>query len=312
MLKRLSTRPFVLFGLFLLAAADRATPLPANRRRRPRRRPRGAAAARRRPGQSRVAGQRGHGRARRQVDRRSRRHGRASRDSRPHGLFEDDVLRGQGRAAGTGPRGVQLFEDDLNKKLNAKHVRVHVIFVPVASNELIPALLDGRGDIVAAGKLVTAWRKEQVDFTNATRTGISTIIVSGPAVPPIANVTDLGGKEVYLRASDVSDQGVAQFNAQLAKAGKPPVHDPPCAGSARRRRPPRDGQRRARAHDDGGRLRRGVLEAGVPGSGAQHGRGGPHRRRDGDDGPQEQPPADGRAEQVPGEVSGGVGCSATC
>jgi membrane-bound lytic murein transglycosylase MltF len=36
-------------------------------------------------------------------------------------------------------------------------------------------------------------------------------------------VQDLGGKEVYLRQADVSRQGVEQFNAMLAKAGKPPV-----------------------------------------------------------------------------------------
>jgi membrane-bound lytic murein transglycosylase MltF len=129
----------------------------------------------------------------------------------------------KGAQLGQVPEAFKLFEDDLNKKLNAKHVRIRVVFVPVAANELIPALLDGRGDIVAAGKLVTAWRKEKVDFTKATRTGISTIIVTGPGVPPIASVADLGGKEVYLRGSDVSAPNVARFNAELAKAGKPPV-----------------------------------------------------------------------------------------
>jgi len=117
----------------------------------------------------------------------------------------------------------RLFEDDLNKKLNSKNVRVHVLFVPVAADDLIPALLDGRGDVVAAAKLITAWRKEQVDFTNATRSGISSIIVTGPGVPPVASVQDLGGKEVFLRASDVSAQNVERFNAQLAASGKPPV-----------------------------------------------------------------------------------------
>jgi membrane-bound lytic murein transglycosylase MltF len=117
----------------------------------------------------------------------------------------------------------RLFEDDLNKKLNSKNVRVQVLFVPVAADELIPALLEGRGDVVSAGKLVTAWRKEQVDFTRATRRGISSIIVTGPGVPPLASVDDLGGKEVYIRASDVSAKNVELFNARLAKSGKPPA-----------------------------------------------------------------------------------------
>jgi membrane-bound lytic murein transglycosylase MltF len=117
----------------------------------------------------------------------------------------------------------QLFEGDLNKKLKNKNVRVNVVMVPVANDDLIPALLEGRGDIVAAGKLVTEWRREQVDFTNPTKSHVSSVVVTGPSAPPITTVQDLGGKEVYLRQADVSRQGVEQFNAMLAKAGKPPV-----------------------------------------------------------------------------------------
>src|SRR5262249_55535117 len=106
----------------------------------------------------------------------------------------------------------RLFEDDLNKRLKNKNVRVHVVFVPVAHDDLIPALLDGRGDIVAAGKLITAWRKEQVDFTNPTKSDISSIIVTGPGGAPIATIEDLSGKEVYLRKSDISTQNLERFN----------------------------------------------------------------------------------------------------
>jgi membrane-bound lytic murein transglycosylase MltF len=129
----------------------------------------------------------------------------------------------KGSQLGIVPDAFRLFEDDLNKKAKSKNVRVHVVFVPVAHDDLIPALLEGRGDIVAAQVLATAWRKEQVDFTNPTRTGISSVIVTGPGVPPLSSVQDLAGKEVYLRASDVSTPGVEQFNAQLKAAGKPPV-----------------------------------------------------------------------------------------
>lgn len=117
----------------------------------------------------------------------------------------------------------QQFEEALNKKLNNKHIRVHIVFKPVAHNDLIPALLDGRGDIVAAAKLITEWRREQVDFTNPTRSNVSSIVVTGPGAPPINQVKDLAGKEVYLRLSGVSPKAVEQFNAMLAKDGLPPV-----------------------------------------------------------------------------------------
>jgi membrane-bound lytic murein transglycosylase MltF len=129
----------------------------------------------------------------------------------------------QGTQRGLVPDSFKLFEDDLNKKLKNKNVRVSVVIVPVAHDDLVPALLEGRGDIVAAGKVVTSWRKAQVDFTNPTKTGISTIVVTGPGVPTLASPRDLSGREVYLRQSDVSGDAVRRFNAELAKAGKPPV-----------------------------------------------------------------------------------------
>ncbi len=129
----------------------------------------------------------------------------------------------QGQPRGLVHDAFRLFEEDLNKKLQSRHTKVHVVFIPVANDELIPALLDGRGDVVSAGTLLTAWRKAQVDATNPTRSNISSIIVTGPDVPPVASPLDLGGREVYLRKSDISAQGVDRFNAELKKAGKPPV-----------------------------------------------------------------------------------------
>jgi membrane-bound lytic murein transglycosylase MltF len=129
----------------------------------------------------------------------------------------------QGTPRGLVPEAFKLFEDDLNKRLKNKNVRVQVVIVPVAHDELVPALLEGRGDIVAAGKLISAWRRAQVDFTHPTRSGISVIAVSGPGVPPINSVQDLAGREIYLRPSDAPKAAVDRFNADLARAGKPPV-----------------------------------------------------------------------------------------
>ncbi len=58
----------------------------------------------------------------------------------------------QGTARGLVPDSFKLFEDDLDKRLENEHLRIAVVFVPVAYDELVPALLEGRGDIVAAGK----------------------------------------------------------------------------------------------------------------------------------------------------------------
>ena len=117
----------------------------------------------------------------------------------------------------------QMFENELNKKLKKKNVRVLVTFLPVRHDELIPALVEGRGDIVAAGELITDWRREKVDFTDPIASNVSIIPVTGPGSAPLNSVEDLGGREVYLRASGVGPNDLERFNARLAKAGKPPV-----------------------------------------------------------------------------------------
>jgi len=129
----------------------------------------------------------------------------------------------QGVQRGLVPDAFKVFEDDLNKRLKNKHLRVQVVFVPVAHDELVPALLEGRGDIVAAGTLIADWRREKVDFTNPTRTGISVIAVTGPGVPPLTGIADLAGREIYLRNSDAPKRVVERFNAELVAAGRPPV-----------------------------------------------------------------------------------------
>ena len=129
----------------------------------------------------------------------------------------------RGTPRGLVPDAFKLFEDDLNKRLKNKHLRVAVVFVPVSHDELVPALLEGRGDVVAAGTLVSDWRREKVAFTNPTRTGIAVVPVTGSGGPPLASILDLAGRELYLRPSDAPKHVVARFNAELAAAGKPPV-----------------------------------------------------------------------------------------
>jgi len=85
---------------------------------------------------------------------------------------------GLGTRRGLTYEAFQLFVEDLNKKLNNKNVRVHVEIVPVANDHLIPALLEGLGDIVVAGKLITAWRQEKVDFTDPSWSNVLTIVVT--------------------------------------------------------------------------------------------------------------------------------------
>ena len=115
----------------------------------------------------------------------------------------------------------KLFEDYLNKKYKTGKLGIQVVFVPVGRNELAAALLDGRGDVAAAGLTVTPERREKFDFSDPTRKNVSEIVVSGPASPPIASADDLSGREVFVRKGSIWHESLEKLNADLAKRGKP-------------------------------------------------------------------------------------------
>jgi len=115
------------------------------------------------------------------------------------------------------------FEEDLNKRLKAKNIRVRVEFVPVARDQIIPALQEGRGDIAMANLTITPERLTLVDFSNPTERNVTEIVVTGPEAEPITTVADLSGKEVYLRQSSSFYESIEQLNAEFAKAKKAPV-----------------------------------------------------------------------------------------
>ncbi len=113
-----------------------------------------------------------------------------------------------------------LFEGALNKKLKKKHIGVQVMFIPVARDQLIPALLEGRGDIAAANLTITPERLKKVDFAEPTGRNVSEIVVTGPGVEPLRTVQDLAGREVYIRRSSSFYESLETLNTALKKAGK--------------------------------------------------------------------------------------------
>jgi membrane-bound lytic murein transglycosylase MltF len=115
------------------------------------------------------------------------------------------------------------FEKTINKELNKKTVKVQVIFIPVSRDQLIPGLVEGRGDIAAANLTITPERREHVDFSNPFFTGVSEIVVSGPGTPKLASVDDLAGKTIHVRQSSSYYASLVLLNERLKKAGKPEV-----------------------------------------------------------------------------------------
>ena len=109
----------------------------------------------------------------------------AAVDSRGRGVQSHAVLHRPRRAARLRVRIDRLFEEQLNKRLKKGQLPVHVAFVPLSRDQLFPALVEGKVDLVAAALTITPERQKVVDFSNPTRTAVSEIVVTAKDVPPM-------------------------------------------------------------------------------------------------------------------------------
>jgi len=126
------------------------------------------------------------------------------------------------------PRGIaydqaKLFEDAVNRAAGTGHLKINIQFVPLSRDELIPALLAGRGDLIMADMTVTPERRREVDFAAPWISGVDEIVVTSPDGPAIETVDDLSGREVFVRESSSYFQSLSRLNEQFRRDGRAPV-----------------------------------------------------------------------------------------
>jgi membrane-bound lytic murein transglycosylase MltF len=113
----------------------------------------------------------------------------------------------------------KMFEEFVNKRMESGHLRIHVVFIPVARDQLIPGLMTGRGDIAAAGLTITAERDELIDFTKPVSRELSEVLVTGPAAPQLDSIDDLAGQTIYVRASSSYRSSLDTLNQRFEEQG---------------------------------------------------------------------------------------------
>ena len=118
---------------------------------------------------------------------------------------------------------MRAFEAVVNRQLNKPTIQVHVVFIPVASEQLIPALLAGIGDIAVANLTITDARRQLIDFSDPVTEDVREIVVGGPQSPGISNLQDLAGKEIHVRESSSYYESLLLINRQFRAQGKQPI-----------------------------------------------------------------------------------------
>jgi membrane-bound lytic murein transglycosylase MltF len=124
-----------------------------------------------------------------------------------------------GREMGLTYEAFKLFEQSVNKRFGTKTLKIHVVFIPVARHELIQGLIDGRGDIAAAGLTITPERRELIDFTQPASRDLSEVLVTGPSAPPLETINDLAGREIFVRPSSSYLSSVDTLNEWFREDG---------------------------------------------------------------------------------------------
>jgi membrane-bound lytic murein transglycosylase MltF len=122
------------------------------------------------------------------------------------------------------PRGatydlLRRYETHLNEQLGRGHVKVYVVAIPVGRDELIPSLLNGNADLVAADLTITDERSAQVDFARPMLSGINEVVVTGPDVEAIGSIDDLAGREIVVRESSSYYEHLQALVAQMERDG---------------------------------------------------------------------------------------------
>jgi membrane-bound lytic murein transglycosylase MltF len=124
---------------------------------------------------------------------------------------------------GASYEALKTFEDFVNQRLGRRTVKLQVVVIPVSRDELLPALVQGLGDIAAANLTITPDRLEEIDFSDPLATDVSELVVTGPSAPPVATIEDLSGKEIHVRRSSSYWQSLNQLNGDLLSRGLEPI-----------------------------------------------------------------------------------------
>ena len=140
------------------------------------------------------------------------------------------------------PRGMTYdalldFETFLNRKLHPKDrtgkEKIHVVLVPTTAAKVASDLLNGNGDIVAVAVYITESRKKVADFIPVWSSQHD-VVVAGPDAPPLTNLEDLSGKEVYLYKESLAWANLTDLNSKLSAAKKPQIKLLPADGNLER------------------------------------------------------------------------------
>jgi membrane-bound lytic murein transglycosylase MltF len=127
------------------------------------------------------------------------------------------------------PRGfeyemIEKYKKYLKTRVRKRSWPVIFVFIPVPFDDLIPALIEGRGDIAAAGLTITAEREKKVAFTDPYFSNVKEVVVTSKDVAGIKNLLDLSGRTIFVKKGTSYVEHLHLLNKNLSAEKKKPVN----------------------------------------------------------------------------------------
>ncbi|MET0049904.1 MAG: lytic transglycosylase F [Candidatus Thiodiazotropha sp.] len=111
------------------------------------------------------------------------------------------------------------YEAFLNKGIKQSANKTKIVFVPVEFEQLIPALLEGKGDIAAAFLTITPEREKRVAFVTGGEMAVSELLVTNKSVATPTSISALSGQTVHVLAGSSYAEHLRNINKVLKKGG---------------------------------------------------------------------------------------------
>ncbi len=130
----------------------------------------------------------------------------------------------QGVPSGLTVAMMREFERWLDKRYFAgQKLKMHLAFLPVRYDEVLPMLREGKGDLALASLYPSESRRKEADFSRPDLQGIQEWVVSAKGGEPLHNLRELSGKRIWVRHSSSYYESLQNLNRMLASLSLPPV-----------------------------------------------------------------------------------------
>ncbi len=133
-------------------------------------------------------------------------------------FFSFDGAKQKGMVAELG----KMFDDHLAEEIGRVRSPT-IVLIPVSRDELIPGLVEGRGDLVMGNLTITPERQKLVDFGPPIHPNVDELVVTGRAAKNITSLDDLVEIGLYVRRSSSYFEHLQALNATREAQGKQPI-----------------------------------------------------------------------------------------